>query len=458
MLTAGLASPAWADCKLEKIVDLPVTMRGMAALITADVDGQKVEFAVDSGAFFSMMTPEAAARIGLKHHPLPTGIQVVGVGGRANDVEAVTVKKLDLGGVGVRSIEFLMGGANSLPGRAEGLLGQNVLRAADIEYDLANGMIRLWSPKGCGDARLAYWNADASSVALEPTSPAKPHLLSTATINGKRVHVMFDTGAATSVLTRDAAGRAGVTPTSTGAVSLGGSGGLGRRVRETWAAPFATIEIGGETIRNTRLQFADFDLLESDMLIGADFFLSHRVYVSTVQHKLYFTYNGGPVFRMPDGVQIAQGQAPAAPAPAGAAPAGTPPAAPAIPGVAEIAATAPVDAAGFARRGAAFAARRDFAKAVEDYTRASELEPANPKHFYGRALARLASGQSTLGLADLNEALKLEPTDVEAVQRRAELYLALGDEGRASIDFEAAAKLKPNDPALLMRRASAYTY
>jgi len=32
------------------------------------------------------------------------------------------------------------------------------------------------------------------------------------------------------------------------------------------------------------------------MLIGADFFLSHRVYVASSQNRLYFTYNGGPVF------------------------------------------------------------------------------------------------------------------------------------------------------------------
>jgi hypothetical protein len=33
-----------------------------------------------------------------------------------------------------------------------------------------------------------------------------------------------------------------------------------------------------------------------DMLLGADFFLSHHILISNSQHKLYFTYNGGPVF------------------------------------------------------------------------------------------------------------------------------------------------------------------
>ena len=32
------------------------------------------------------------------------------------------------------------------------------------------------------------------------------------------------------------------------------------------------------------------------MLLGAEFFLSHRVSVACGRNKLYFTYNGGPIF------------------------------------------------------------------------------------------------------------------------------------------------------------------
>lgn len=32
------------------------------------------------------------------------------------------------------------------------------------------------------------------------------------------------------------------------------------------------------------------------MLLGADYFVSHRVYVSNAQHRLYFTYTGGRLF------------------------------------------------------------------------------------------------------------------------------------------------------------------
>jgi hypothetical protein len=64
---------------------------------------------------------------------------------------------------------------------------------------------------------------------------------------------------------------------------------------QTWIAPFASFRIGDEEIRNTHLRIGDTGLRDVDMLIGADFFLSHRIYVASSQHKLYFTYNGGPV-------------------------------------------------------------------------------------------------------------------------------------------------------------------
>src|SRR5205814_2283760 len=102
-----------------------------------------------------------------------------------------------------------------------------------------------------------------------------------------------------------------------------------------------------------------------------DFFLSHRVLVSNSQKKVYFTYNGGPVFRLerqPGSQKVAQSE----PAPVIAAPP-----------------TAGPTAAELVRRAAASAARRDFAAAIADYGRAIELEPNNAAAYQARALVRL---------------------------------------------------------------------
>ena len=87
----------------------------------------------------------------------------------------------------------------------------------------------------------------------------------------------------------------------------------------------------------------------------------------------------------------------------------------------------PTDAAGFARRGAAFAARRDFEHAIADLTRACELAPNQPDYFYQRGVARENNRQPFQAMEDFNQALKLKPDDVPALLARSALHLAARD-------------------------------
>src|SRR6185312_11333859 len=70
------------------------------------------------------------------------------------------------------------------------------------------------------------------------------------------------------------------------------------RPAATWSAPFDRVALGTEAVLHTRLRVTETSLAGNDMLLGADFFLAHRIYVSRMQRRIYFTYNGGPVFRL----------------------------------------------------------------------------------------------------------------------------------------------------------------
>ena len=52
-----------------------------------------------------------------------------------------------------------------------------------------------------------------------------------------------------------------------------------------------------------------------EMLIGADFFRVHHVYVARGQRKLYFTYTGGNIFATPNAAPTAPGAGAARPDP-----------------------------------------------------------------------------------------------------------------------------------------------
>jgi len=100
-----------------------------------------------------------------------------------------------------------------------------------------------------------------------------------------------------SMLSLKVAARAGIAVDSPGMIDGGLIGGVGQKLVRTYIAPFASFKFAdGEEIKNPRLRIIDSDLGNVDMLIGADFFLSHRIFVANTQDKIYFTYNGGPVF------------------------------------------------------------------------------------------------------------------------------------------------------------------
>ncbi len=294
---AGNVPRALAACKLVQRFELPVTMSGTRPLVHAKINGHDVLLIADSGAFYSMLTPAAAAELKLQLEPPPYWFAMSGVGGEAR-VWLTRVDTFTLVHLTVPKVEFIVGG-NDLGGGAAGMLGQNVFRlAGDIEYDLANGVIRLFRTEDCRDAPLAYWATDRPFSVMEigHATRESPNTTGVAYLNGTRIRVVLDTGASTSMLTLAAARRAGITPGSPGVVPAGTSHGIGHNPVETWIAPFASFRIGDEEIRNTHLRIGATSIHDVDMLVGADFFLSHRVYVANSQAKLYFTYNGGPVF------------------------------------------------------------------------------------------------------------------------------------------------------------------
>ena len=435
--TSAIVAVAQAgQCQMSRYAEMPVTMDSTRPLLTGTINGVSGQFEADSGAFFSMLSRETAERLKLRLEPLPGHIQVRGVNGAA-DFSMTRVKELTIPGFGAaHNVDFLVGG-NSLAGGGFGALGQNVLGRADTEYDLANGVIRLFHTHDCEKTNLAYWHGDApvSIVPIRETSAADPNIVGPAMINGAKINVLFDSGGGRSVLDFRAARRAGV-KLDVPEVNPGGAWhGINGRTFETWITHFDSLDVGGELIRNARLRIADIETVGgADMLLGADFFLSHRIYVSTTVHRVFFTYNGGRVF---DLSPTAAGQH-------------------AADATSESTADTPTDAAGFRRRAAASTGRLDYAAAAADLSRAIELEPDDAESYHQRGLVRWHSGDPALAAADFDEALKRKPDDIPVLTDRGKLRLSGKDQEGARADFERIAVIAPNDATLNLQIAGIY--
>jgi predicted aspartyl protease/tetratricopeptide (TPR) repeat protein len=418
-LVAHARESSVRGCTLQKLAELPVTMAGLRPLVPVTLDGARLSLLLDSGAFYSMLTPETASRLGLALGPAPFGLRVGGVGGAA-PVQAATVASFGFADVALKDVQFIVGG--STPGAgAAGILGQNVLRIADVEYDFADGVTRLMRPVHCGHASLAYWarSLPVSTLDIAPTSAGAPWAVMTARLNGRRISVMLDSGASTSLLTLSAARRAGITPQSAGVTGAGAVMGVGHSLVMTWRIPIDELQIGDERIRHTHILMGDVPG-DFDLLLGTDFLLSHRIYVSNSQHRMYFTYNGGPVFNVLSAPPSAS--------------ASVKPSAPTM---------EPADAAALSRRGDALAARRDYAEALTYLSRACELAPTMPVYFYQRGLIYLQLAQPRRALEDFGRVIALSPHDVAARVARATVRLEDYSAGTAPIAAQADTSAPP---------------
>jgi tetratricopeptide (TPR) repeat protein len=392
-------------------------MIGSRAVAMVEIDGTTVPLTVDSGAFFSMLTEAAASQLHL-HRNYDRTVVVEGVAGPMRAGTA-TVDKLVLMKGEIDRVQFVVGG-NEPGAGTMGLMGRNILAAADAEYDLANGAIRFFYPNAeCKDLGMAYWAGAKPVSELDLVMDDRTKLSSIRAhmkLNGKEFTALFDTGA-TSVVSAQAARRAGIDEATW--KPAGAAYGVGRGTVKQWIAPFERFAIGGEAVVDGRILVADFDLGDADMLIGIDFFLSHRIYVSRQQSRMYFTYAGGPVFALD---RVAR---------TGAVDA------------ASDDADVPVDespaqaADRLARRGLASAARHDFDSALADLDRACALDPASGALHVQRAGVLIALKRPEQAIEDYDQALQLDPMQSDARFQRAALRMRRQERDGAMMDLDA---------------------
>jgi clan AA aspartic protease (TIGR02281 family) len=418
----GFSAAAHAECQYGPVAKLPVTMQGMRASVPVTIKGQKADMWIDTGAFFNFMSRAKAAELDLRLDAPPQGLHVTGIGGSA-DVMVAHVPDVALVGYHFPRMDFLVGGSDA----GNGFFGANLFRPFDSEFDLAHGQINLMSAKGCGKANLAYWAGNrflAISPLLEGGMNSPSHIYTSITVNGVKMRAMLDTGAPGTILSRQAARKAGIDLNAADAVADGEAHGIGIKGRKRWVVKLKSFDIGGETIQNTPIAVIDQDLDTEDAIIGMDFFLSHHLMISRSQSQIYITYNGGPIFSL--GTEHAVGKRQTVEQNMG--------------GAAKV--EAPVEAAELARRGAARLAQRDYDGAIADLSAAIAQKPDEADYWRDRALAYGGRHERDPAQRDWAQALTLRPDDPELLTVRARSLMV--DDPQAALTLaNRALKLAP---------------
>ena len=401
LCTPGVASAA--GCRIERYPKMPVTMKDRQALIQVRINGASALLAVDSGAFFSVLSPEGARRYHLTPLFAPPGLFLGGVGGDT-EPQLVSARTFTFVHQTLHHVEFLVAG-NDYFSHAAGALGDNLLRVADVELDFGKGYMRFVRTAHCGTLPLAYWagHRPVGIVRFNPPAGGAPRFAATARLDGHRVQVIFDTGAGRSVLSLATAERLHIGPGDPGVKPAGRAMGFAHRMVNVWIAPVARLQIGGETIEHTHLEVIRMTTLGPGigLVLGADFFLSHHVYIANRQHKIYFTYRGGPVFALGQ-----PGSAGVARNPAGAS-------------------AANLTAAEWIRRAMAARAREQYRQALAEFKRACALAPTDARCLTYQGQTALAARQPALALASFQNAVRLQPDHYPQLLGLAAARLAL---------------------------------
>lgn len=304
---ASAPRAALAACQLVKIGELGVTTDHNEPLAAVTINGHPLRMLVDSGAEKSALWRPALESLGL--HAVDSGVKFFGANG-PEEAGLVTVREFGLGGYVVHDLTLFVVGRGPNTSFA-GLLGEDFLSKFDVEFDLPSRSIRLFTPRDCVGDQVVYWAKAYATTPLAHQHGPEHWPLVTVLLNGHEALALLDSGSNVSGVSADFVRRAGMAQESSSAGAE--VHGLGSQPLGSAVATFATLSVGQEEIQNVKLQVADLfvrnretvtgsfipvdPINTPDLLIGADFFLAHRIYIARSQGKVYFTYQGGPIFQ-----------------------------------------------------------------------------------------------------------------------------------------------------------------
>lgn len=302
LVLAFFVSPAIAqspksgkqDCTLKIYVknDITVMPDGRIAM-SLGINGQPTLLMVDTGAVFGVVTDSLAQRLGLRQEPIPEGMRFQFYN-RVRMRHLVTVDAVSIGGATMSGWQFLVAPAFMFPRPVEGLIGANVLKAFDVDIDIAHNRLNLISQDHC-PGQVVYWTRDPYAVV-----PVKLdrgwYITIPVTLDGKTLTAVVDTGAAKSFMTLEEAhdlfgvanDRSMLKPAGTTTMSDG------TRAR-VYRYPFTTMTFEGVMVRNPAIVLVPERGVASgapQLLLGMSVLRQLHVYIAYREKALYLTAAG----------------------------------------------------------------------------------------------------------------------------------------------------------------------
>lgn len=294
---AGLSTvlaPARAEdeaCHLTRVAHVDMSIDGSGRIgVPMQIAGKTVNMMIDTGGVNSLLTPAVVQDLGLEAEPIGPQLRITNFGGYRIDKYA-TAHDVDFGGLKAHSMPFLVSPPElGLGPEIQGILGPEVLRAYDDDFDFANGTFSLFQQNRC-DGSPVYWTSDASAE-IPFNQDQVGHIKIDVMLDGKEVHAVVDTGAYRSIMDLEAAEDLfGFKPGDPGLTPL-------RRTANgyTYRYPFKALAFGDRG--NVTVSNPDIVLMSRDdsrttsgprMLVGMGVLRQLHIYLSYRHDTMYVT-------------------------------------------------------------------------------------------------------------------------------------------------------------------------
>ena len=287
-----VSGAAKAACTVDNKATIPVDASGTVITVPVEVNGITATFILDTGAQRSLVTQAAVDRIGLARDEW-VDTTMGGVGGLVRHPNA-NPRSLSLGGVKLvrrtlnHDTSFVVGvlARTGLGSRViDGLLGRDFLSLFDLDLDVPGRRLTLFQVQGCA-GRFLPWSTAYAAVPV--TTPAEDAMVVPVALDGTPLRALLDTGASASLLAAPGIIRTGLQQSSLEGDVADQVSGAGPRMVTMHRHTFRSLQVGSQIIDKPVIWVAPIRLAPIvDMLLGADWLASRRVWLSYATRQLF---------------------------------------------------------------------------------------------------------------------------------------------------------------------------
>lgn len=276
--------------------------------IKARVNGREAIFVIDTGSGFTVVSEEAAKRLGVPRIARGGSSQGVGGSGKFPIVYGL-IRSLEVGPLKITSVPCFIRrfhGPHDRPDheKADGFIGLSILSNFLTELDYKNRAMRL--DRGPGDGPPAF--EPSQSVSIVPFRTTQNGLISIETrLDGdRRINAILDSGASSSVISSAAVERLNLRHriVKGQTVQVIGAAGIASNVEIIFLPSYRVADLQQNNIRALILDFNAINEtsgFEQSGILGGDFLRHFRVVIDFARSQVAFEPQTSAITRIQAG-------------------------------------------------------------------------------------------------------------------------------------------------------------